>query len=214
MIAPRRSTPNSTPRQRPPLFAGRIDSSPEAADRLGCRSTASTGASGRRLGHSAPISPREAGARLNQRAALKYLRRYIDEANPSPADVAQVAALLAERVDDARAVGNVLAAPPVRDGVARGDKRSHGSSPLAPVPGLTRRPAHTHKRALARSVAAYRAGRRRRERVPTVLALLGSKIIISRFSCQEGAQPARRSGGDDERAADRRAETRGRKVRR
>jgi hypothetical protein len=51
----------------------------------------------RRLGHSAPISPGEAGARLNQRAALKYLRRYLDEAEPSLADVAQVAALLAER---------------------------------------------------------------------------------------------------------------------
>ncbi len=32
-----------------------------------------------------------------ERAALKYLRRYMDEADPSLADVAQVAALLAER---------------------------------------------------------------------------------------------------------------------
>jgi hypothetical protein len=32
-----------------------------------------------------------------ERAALKYLRRYVDEANPSLVDVAQVAALLAER---------------------------------------------------------------------------------------------------------------------
>jgi hypothetical protein len=32
-----------------------------------------------------------------ERAALKYVRRYIDEADPSLADVAQVAALLAER---------------------------------------------------------------------------------------------------------------------
>ncbi len=32
-----------------------------------------------------------------ERAALKYLRRYIDEANPSLVDVAQVAGLLAER---------------------------------------------------------------------------------------------------------------------
>jgi hypothetical protein len=38
------------------------------------------------------------------RAALKYLRRYMDETNPSLADVAQVAALLAERdLNDARA---------------------------------------------------------------------------------------------------------------
>jgi hypothetical protein len=39
----------------------------------------------------------EKGDRKFQRAALKYLRRYMDEANPSLADVAQVAALLAER---------------------------------------------------------------------------------------------------------------------
>jgi hypothetical protein len=39
----------------------------------------------------------EKGDRKYQRAALKYLRRYMDEANPSLADVAQVAALLAER---------------------------------------------------------------------------------------------------------------------
>jgi hypothetical protein len=32
-----------------------------------------------------------------ERAALTYLRRYFDEARPSLADVAQVAALLAER---------------------------------------------------------------------------------------------------------------------
>lgn len=32
-----------------------------------------------------------------ERAALRYLRRYIDEASPSLADVVQVAALLAER---------------------------------------------------------------------------------------------------------------------
>jgi hypothetical protein len=32
-----------------------------------------------------------------ERAALTYLRRYVDEARPSLADVAQVAALLAER---------------------------------------------------------------------------------------------------------------------
>ena len=32
-----------------------------------------------------------------ERAALKYMRRYMDEADPSLADVAQVAALLAER---------------------------------------------------------------------------------------------------------------------
>ena len=32
-----------------------------------------------------------------ERAALKYLRRYMDEANPSLVDVAHVAGLLAER---------------------------------------------------------------------------------------------------------------------
>jgi ATP phosphoribosyltransferase regulatory subunit HisZ len=32
-----------------------------------------------------------------ERAALKYVRRYIDEADPTLADVAQVAALFAER---------------------------------------------------------------------------------------------------------------------
>ena len=32
-----------------------------------------------------------------ERAALRYLRRYIDEASPSLADVVQVAALLVER---------------------------------------------------------------------------------------------------------------------
>ena len=37
------------------------------------------------------------GDRKYERAALKYLRRCMDEANPSVADVAQVAALLAER---------------------------------------------------------------------------------------------------------------------
>ena len=39
----------------------------------------------------------EKGDRKYERAALKYLRRYLDEAGPSLADVAQVAALLAER---------------------------------------------------------------------------------------------------------------------
>ena len=39
----------------------------------------------------------EKGDRKFERAALKYLKRYMDEANPSLADVAQVAALLAER---------------------------------------------------------------------------------------------------------------------
>ena len=39
----------------------------------------------------------EKGDRKFERAALKYLRRYMDEADPSLADVAQVAALLAER---------------------------------------------------------------------------------------------------------------------
>jgi hypothetical protein len=39
----------------------------------------------------------EEGDRKFERAALKYLRRYRDEANPSLVDVAQVAALLAER---------------------------------------------------------------------------------------------------------------------
>ena len=39
----------------------------------------------------------EKGDRKYERAALKYLRRYMDEANPSLTDVAQVAALLAER---------------------------------------------------------------------------------------------------------------------
>ena len=39
----------------------------------------------------------EKGDPKYERAALKYLRRYLDEADPSLADVAQVAALLAER---------------------------------------------------------------------------------------------------------------------
>ena len=39
----------------------------------------------------------EKGEPKYERAALKYLRRYVDEAGPSLADVAQVAALLAER---------------------------------------------------------------------------------------------------------------------
>ena len=39
----------------------------------------------------------EKGDRKYERAALKYLARYLAEANPSLADVAQVAALLAER---------------------------------------------------------------------------------------------------------------------
>jgi hypothetical protein len=39
----------------------------------------------------------EKGDRKYERAALKYLRRYLDEANPSLVDAAQVAALLAER---------------------------------------------------------------------------------------------------------------------
>jgi len=37
------------------------------------------------------------GDRKYERAALKYLRRYMDEAGPTLADVAQVAAVLAER---------------------------------------------------------------------------------------------------------------------
>ena len=37
----------------------------------------------------------EKGDRKFERAALKYLRRYLDEADPSLGDVAQVAALLA-----------------------------------------------------------------------------------------------------------------------
>jgi hypothetical protein len=39
----------------------------------------------------------EKGDRKFERAALKYLSRYIAESKPSLADVAQVAALLAER---------------------------------------------------------------------------------------------------------------------
>lgn len=39
----------------------------------------------------------EKGDRKYERAALKYLARYLAEANPSLAEVAQVAALLAER---------------------------------------------------------------------------------------------------------------------
>jgi hypothetical protein len=39
----------------------------------------------------------EKGDRKYERAALKYLTRYLTEANPSLADVAHVAALLAER---------------------------------------------------------------------------------------------------------------------
>jgi hypothetical protein len=39
----------------------------------------------------------ERGDRKYERAALKYLRRYLDESDPSLADVAQVASLLAER---------------------------------------------------------------------------------------------------------------------
>ena len=39
----------------------------------------------------------EKGDRKYERAALKYLRRYMDEANPSLSDVAQIAAVLAER---------------------------------------------------------------------------------------------------------------------
>ncbi len=39
----------------------------------------------------------EKGDTKYERAALKYLRRYLDEAGPSLADMAQVAALLAER---------------------------------------------------------------------------------------------------------------------
>ena len=40
----------------------------------------------------------EKGDRKYERAALKYLRRYLTEAEPSLADVAHVAALLAERL--------------------------------------------------------------------------------------------------------------------
>lgn len=39
----------------------------------------------------------EKGDRKYERAALRYLARYLAEASPSLADVAQVAALLAER---------------------------------------------------------------------------------------------------------------------
>lgn len=39
----------------------------------------------------------EAGHPKYEKAALKYLRRYLDEADPSLADLAQVAAILAER---------------------------------------------------------------------------------------------------------------------
>ena len=39
----------------------------------------------------------EKGDKKYERAALKYLLRYLEEANPSLADVAQVAGLLAER---------------------------------------------------------------------------------------------------------------------
>ena len=39
----------------------------------------------------------EKGDRKFERAALKYLARYLSEASPSLVDVAQVAALLAER---------------------------------------------------------------------------------------------------------------------
>jgi hypothetical protein len=39
----------------------------------------------------------EKGDRKYERAALKYLARYMEEEKPSLADVAQVAALLAER---------------------------------------------------------------------------------------------------------------------
>jgi len=39
----------------------------------------------------------EKGDGKYERAAMKYLRRYMDEASPSLADFVQVAALLAER---------------------------------------------------------------------------------------------------------------------
>jgi len=39
----------------------------------------------------------EKGDRKYERAALKYLRRYLEEADPPLVDVAQVAAVLAER---------------------------------------------------------------------------------------------------------------------
>ena len=39
----------------------------------------------------------EKGDPKYERAALKYLRRYMEEANPSLSDVAQIAAVLAER---------------------------------------------------------------------------------------------------------------------
>ena len=39
----------------------------------------------------------EKGDRKYERAALKYLRRYLEESDPSLVDVAQVAAMLAER---------------------------------------------------------------------------------------------------------------------
>jgi hypothetical protein len=39
----------------------------------------------------------EKGDRKHERAALKYLRRLLDESDPSLADVAQLAGLLAER---------------------------------------------------------------------------------------------------------------------
>ena len=39
----------------------------------------------------------EKGDPKYERAALKYLRRYLDEADPSLADVAAISALLAER---------------------------------------------------------------------------------------------------------------------
>ena len=49
----------------------------------------------------------EKGDRKYERAALKYLARYMAEAEPTLTDVAQVAALLAEReLDHARAVGS------------------------------------------------------------------------------------------------------------
>ena len=39
----------------------------------------------------------EKGDRKYERAALKYLRRYLDESEPSLVDVAQLAGVLAER---------------------------------------------------------------------------------------------------------------------
>lgn len=64
------------------------------------------------------------GRRKYERAALRCLRRYLDESDPSLLDVAQLASLLVERASDARQLVEVAGGAAILTSLRRHDSRN------------------------------------------------------------------------------------------